>query len=129
MIVGQCNCGAVSFKITADPSEIIICRRYSGNNGVAVIIVDRSNFQWLCGEADIQTWKKKPDADWRAFFCRTCGSALPGPNDDTRMFVPAGLMTHDSVTLKVAHHIWVSSKAGWDEIGDDGEQHVDAFAG
>jgi len=29
----------------------------------------------------------------------------------------------------VAHHIWVGSKAGWDEIGDGGRRHLEAFEG
>ena len=43
------------------------------------------------------------------------------------MYVPAGLITVGDEGLKVAHHIWVDSKATWDEIGDNGEQHKQAF--
>jgi len=31
--------------------------------------------------------------------------------------------------LKVAHHIYVGSKANWEEIGDSGKQHFGAFGG
>ena len=76
-------------------------------------------FRWTGGEEHIATWKK-PDADWQFWFCRTCGSSLPGVNDPSRMFVPAGLIAEGGEDLELTHHIWVDSKAGWDEIGDAG---------
>ena len=131
MAEGRCNCGAVSFAIDAPLSDVFmchcsICRRWSGSNGVAVIIVPRQAFRWLSGEDHIASWAK-PDADWRSWFCRTCGSALPGDNDASHMFIPAGLVAHGAEGLKVAHHIWVGSKASWDEIGDDGRQHAKGY--
>jgi hypothetical protein len=45
------------------------------------------------------------------------------------MFVPAGLISEGGETLKVLHHIWVGSKAPWDEIGDAGQQHAAALGG
>ena len=131
MTTGQCNCGDVAFEISGELKDVIvchcsICRRATGSNGIAVIIVDKANFTWNRGEELISTWKK-PGADWQTWFCRRCGSSLPGENSATTMFVPAGLVTGDS--LKVAHHIWVDSKAAWDEIADAGKQHSEAFTG
>jgi hypothetical protein len=133
MATGECNCGAVAFEITADlPGVIVchcsICRRATGSNGIAVIVVANEGFRWLRGEDRITSWKK-PDADWEMWFCRTCGSPVPGMNDEARMFVPAGLIVDGGESLKVIHHIWVDSKAPWDEIGDSGKQHREAFGG
>ena len=133
MAQGNCNCGAVAFEIDKENSDIFmchcsICRRYTGANGVAVIIAKNSQFRWLKGEDQIANWRK-PDAQWQAWFCRICGSALPGKNDDAHMFVPAGLLSEGAEESRVAHHIWVGSKAGWDEIGGSGKQHMEAFKG
>ena len=133
MVTGQCNCGAVAFEVRAELSDVFIChcsicRRYTGSSGIAVVIADNQQFRWLRGEDQIATWEK-PDADWQAHFCRLCGSALPGPNDEARMFIPAGLISDGGENLRVAHHIWVGSKAVWDEIGDAGKQHDEAFEG
>lgn len=133
MVTGQCNCGAVAFEVRAELSDVFlchcsICRRYTGSSGIAVVLADTQQFRWLRGEAQIATWEK-PDADWQAHFCRLCGSALPGPNDEARMFIPAGLISEGGENLRVAHHIWVGSKAVWDEIGDSGTQHDEAFEG
>lgn len=131
MLKGQCNCGAFAFEIDAEISDIYvchcsICRRSTGSNGIAVVVTDNDVFRWTRGEDNVATWKK-PDADWQTCFCRICGSSLPGKNDETRMFVPAGLIVEGSETLRVAHHICVGSKAAWDEIGDNGRQHPDKF--
>lgn len=131
MAYGECNCGAVAFQLSGDLSGIYvcrcsICRRFTGSNGVAVVVVDNDAFRWVRGEEQVSSWEK-PNADWQAFFRRICGSSLPGPNDERRMFVPAGLISEGGEGLRVIHHVWVDSKADWDEIGDQGEQHREAL--
>ena len=51
-------------------------------------------------EDQVLTWKK-PLGNWETRFC--------------------------DESLKVVHHIWVDSKAVWDEIGDSGKQHRQAY--
>ena len=131
MVQGQCNCGSVAFEIATDLTGVYvchcsICRRATGSNGIAVVVVDNEAFSWVRGEDQVTTWKK-PDSDWQTWFCRVCGSPVPGINDDTRMFVPAGLISDGVESLQVAGHIWVDSKAAWDEIGDAGRQYPGAF--
>lgn len=128
MTVGTCNCGAVEFEIDIDLKDVYvchcsICRRWSGHSGIGVVIVPNAAFRWLSGSDEIKTWSK-PDADWQSHFCTTCGSAVPGANDPEHMFVPAGLLGAEIDTLKVKAHIFVGSKACWDEIGDEGAQHA-----
>ena len=91
-----------------------------------MLVVDKDDFRWISGEQEISTWAK-PGHDWQIWFCRVCGSQVPGHNDQTRMFVPAGLITEGDDGLKVIHHIWVDSRAGWDEIGDSGRRHSKAY--
>ncbi len=131
MAVGECSCGGVAFEIKGDLLEVFvchcsICRRSSGSNGMAVVVIDNDQFRCLRGKDLVASWKK-PDTDWQKWFCRICGAPLPGVNDETRMFVPAGLISEGGESLRVKHHIWVDSKAVWDEIGDTGERHREAF--
>lgn len=131
MATGECNCGAVAFEISADLSGVfvchcLICRRATGSNGIAVVVVDNDAFRWIRGEEHIAAWKK-PNTDWQTWFCGLCGSPVPGANDESRMFVPAGLISDGGETLRVTHHVWVDSKACWDEIGDSGRRHPEAF--
>src|SRR5262245_53761714 len=131
MARGACNCGAVEFEIDADLTGIYvchcsICRRSTGSNGIAVVVVRNDRFRWSKGEEHIAGWKK-PGTEWETWFCRNCGSRVPGKNDPTRRFVPAGTITEGGEALRVIHHIWVGSKAVWDEIGDEGKQHTEQF--
>ncbi len=131
MASGAGNCGAVAFEINTRLSGVCVCHcslchRSTGSNGIAVVVVDKAAFRWLRGEAPISTWKK-PDADWQTWFCSVCGFRLPGDNDESRMFVPAGLITEGGDDLTVVHHIGVDSKAPWDEIGDSGQQHAESI--
>lgn len=131
MAKGECNCGAVAFEIHKPIQDVIIChcsicRKATGNNGMALVLAMNEDFTWLRGQEHIQYWKK-PDADWEGWFCQICGSTLPGRNDDTKLYVPVGLITEGSENLRVAHHIFTHSRAAWDEIGDNGKQHPHAF--
>ena len=131
MAQGQCNCGAVAFEIDAPISDVYIChcsicRKYTGNNGVAVVIVRNEKFRWMRGEEQISTWIK-PVGDWQAKFCTICGSSLPVKNDESSIAIPAGSITKGGESLRVVHHIWIGSKAVWDEIGDSGKQHLESF--
>lgn len=132
MAAGECNCGAVKYRIESDLTDVIechcsICRRATGANGIAVVLVPLDRFSWVSGEDHVATWKK-PNGDWQIWFCKVCGSPVPGENDPTRIFVPAGSLTEGGESLRVAHHIWVGSKAVWDEIGDDGIQHPNGIS-
>ena len=131
MVRGECNCGAVGFEVDSDPPGIFIChcsicRRSTGSSGIAVVVVPNDQFRWTRGVEQINTWKK-PNSDWQTWFCRICGARVPGKNDPSRMFVPAGSITRGGDTLEVIHHIWVGSKAAWDQIGDAGTQHMEQF--
>jgi hypothetical protein len=133
MTRGECLCGAVRWEIDGDLSGIFvchcsICRRSTGSNGIAVVVFPKEHFRWVGGQELIATWRK-PGTHWQTWFCSVCGSPVPGENDSKRMFAPAGSITEGGEALKVVHHIWVGSKASWDEIGDTGQQHPEAFRG
>lgn len=133
MIVGECNCGAVSFEIAVTVEDVYIChcsicRRNTGGPGIAVSIVSNNDIRWLTGNSNITTWSK-PNHDWQCSFCRTCGSPLPGRNDEANYYVPVSLLNCDEDQLRVAHHIYVDSRARWEVIADSGKQHSGAFEG
>ena len=130
-MLGECNCGAVAFELSAALTDIYvchcsICRRSTGANGIAVLVTEKNHLRWLRGEDNIRTWEK-PGHDWQTWFCASCGSTLPGSNDEATVFIPAGLLNDAGDTLHVAHHIWVDSRAAWDVIGDQGRQHPQGF--
>jgi len=131
MITGECNCGVVSFEISTPVEDIFIChcsicRRSTGGTGIAVTIVQNDRFKWLTGKSSISTWSK-PHHDWQTRFCSVCGSPLPGKNSEHNLYVPVSLLSEEAENLKVAHHIFVGSKAYWEDISDQGKQHIGAY--
>jgi hypothetical protein len=91
-------------------------------------VVPNDRLRWVKGQEHVTTWKK-PDSEWQTWFCRTCGSPVPGENNAATMFAPAGCIVEGGDALRVAHHVWVGSRAVWDEIGDAGKQHPEGFRG
>jgi hypothetical protein len=131
MARGSCSCGAVQYEIDAALSDVYvchcsICRRSTGANGIAVVVVPKEQFRWIAGQEAIATWQK-PGSDWHTWFCKVCGAKVPGENDAKNMFAPAGTITEGGDAMQVAAHIWVDSKAPWDEIGGEARRHPEQF--
>ena len=90
--------GEVAFKVDDDISnEFIchcsICRKATVRNGIAVVVVDNEAFHWMRGEYQVLTWNKTI-GNWETSFCRVWGSIVPGLNDESNMYVLAGLITN-----------------------------------
>jgi len=124
---GSCFCEKVSFEIATEITEIYQChcsecRKTTGAASNAGFIISQDQLQWLSGEDNIKTFKK--ESGFRVCFCATCGSTVPNKTSvkDNMMWVPAGLLISNP-SLKVTNHIYVGSKADWDEIGGTGHQH------
>jgi len=131
VVAGECNCGAVSYEVDSDLSEVFVChcslcRKSTGSGGIAVALADRAAFRFLSGEDSIVKWTK-PNHDWHTFFCKTCGSALPGENDSTQIYIPVGTLSSGHENLQTAHHLYTNSKASWEAIGDSGKQHPEGY--
>lgn len=131
MASGECNCGVVSYSVNADLTDVFlchcsICRKSTGSGGIAVVLVEHAKFTWISGKDSIVKWSK-PNHDWHTYFCKICGSALPGENDSTQMYIPVGTLSSGHENLQVAHHLFTRSKANWEAIGDAGVQHADGY--
>jgi hypothetical protein len=125
MIRGSCLCGAVRFEIEGLHSKIgvchcSLCRKASGVSSTAVLALSATNLRWVSGQ-DAITQYERPSG-YGTSFCRVCGSPAPDPDNRRTMYrVPVGLLD-DNPPLPVGDHIYVGSKAAWDEIGDTAPQ-------
>lgn len=123
---GKCLCGEIQFEVNGGCTTIYqchcsLCRRVTGSNSNSAVLVESNSFKWLSGTDKITSFIK--ESGYRSEFCAKCGSPVPNELKNKRGYwVPVGLLDK-TMHLKVSAHLCVSSKAEWDEIGDDGLQY------
>jgi hypothetical protein len=129
MIRGSCLCGGVRFGIRrTNPIGMChcsLCRKVSGVASNATFMVGRDDLEWLAGEDLLQTYTRP--TGWRTTFCRSCGSPAPNLHPSGGAYwIPAGVLDDDP-GVRVAMHIFVGSRAPWDEIGGDAPRFEEGF--
>lgn len=127
---GHCLCGTVRFEILEASTPIGMChcskcRRVSGVASNAELMVAKEQLVWQAGEESLSHFSL-PDG-WSTAFCTTCGSPAPKLHPSGgAWWVPAGLLDQPT-GLRVAGHIFVGSKADWEEIGGTAPQYQAGF--
>lgn len=124
MYQGQCLCGAVQFMINGPIRNIVYCycsecRKAQGSASATNGIVEADNFTLLEGDAQLSCYPVSPQQG--KYFCRHCGSPIMSRNTafPDQIRVRLGTITSD-ITERPMAHIFVTSKASWDEIPNDG---------
>ncbi len=125
MIRGSCLCRTVQFEIDGKTTEIGLChcskcRKVSGVASNATLMCPSGDLTWTAGEDRL--WKYAMADGWGPWRCEVCGSPVPKLHPGGGAYwVPAGCLDADP-GVRVAGHIWVDSKAPWDEIAGDAPQ-------
>lgn len=124
---GGCLCGQVQYEIDNALGPIIfchcsICRKSTGSPFQSVTRIPSAHFRITQGQDVLKEYRYEP-AHHR-YFCGNCGSGIYARRDTAPDVVIVRLGTLDTpVDQKVAAHIFVGSKADWDNIPDDAPQH------
>ena len=113
---GSCLCGARTYEITAEVDGVWIChcslcRKVTGSNGIAIVIVPRKKFRWLTG-ADLGE-KFELRSSYSIIRCKVCGSPVPAEEDEKNVYLTAGSLD-DPLDAGIEKHIFCASKADWD---------------
>jgi hypothetical protein len=130
MAKGSCLCGDVRFEISGKTTDIGMChcskcRKVSGVASNANLIVGVDGFRWLAGGDTLKKFQR-PDG-WGVWRCARCGSPAPMLHPTGGSYwIPAGLLDEDP-GVRVAGHIYVDSKAPWDEIAGGAAKWRDGF--
>jgi hypothetical protein len=118
---GGCLCGAVRYRIGAEPSHADychcrMCQRAAGAPVVPWLTVASAAFAWTTGEPAV--YRSSQEAE--RLFCPTCGTQLvfralaePGELDVTLASLD------DPAAAPPGHHIWTASRISWFDTADD----------
>ena len=123
-IRGSCLCGAIAFEMTTEPTRVnhchcSRCRKVRGTAHATNLVTAIDGIRYVRGEDMLTKWKLPGAKRFSHWFCRECGSSLPRFDQELNAaIVPMGSFDDDP-GRKPDRHIFVDSKAPWDDITDD----------
>ncbi len=120
-LTGGCLCGAVRYRITAEPVVALychcrMCQQAHGAPAIAWLAVPYAGFAITAG---------KPIAyrsSGHAFrhFCGVCGTPLLCHEADSPRYMDVSIASLDTPeAVPPTLHIWTASKIPWFDTGDD----------
>ena len=118
---GTCLCRKVAYEVEDDFKYMgychcSVCRKFSGSALSAVGGVPKDGFRVVRGEDRLGRYEHSPSTIF--VFCTSCGSSLYSDKPQRGM-VHVRLGTLDEApTRRPGYHIFVGSKATWDELAD-----------
>ena len=127
MLKGSCLCNAIHYEIEGElgPTMMCHCSKCRKANGSAYAInaaVKTDQFRFIKGQELVSEFESSPGV-FRS-FCKQCGSPLLSRRPSQPDIVRLRIGTLDTpVDVKPLAHIFVGSKASWDEIHDDIPQY------
>ena len=125
MVRGSCLCGGVTFEIDDGLTPIQMChatrcRKATGAAASPEMLAPSAAVSWTRGRALVKEYEAPlldaPPA-YRRAFCSECGSSLAGTENGRVMSITLGTVEGDP-GIEPESHIFVGSKAGWHDIGD-----------
>ncbi len=120
MYKGSCLCGSVAFEIAGEIRDIVYChcsqcRKVQGSAFATNGNVEAEKFRFVRGQDELTGYQSTPGQT--KYFCRHCGSPIISKNRAIPHYVRVRLGTIESdITERPEAHIFVSSKANWEEI-------------
>ena len=123
MYKGSCLCGKVRFEITSEIKDIVFChcsncRKAQGSAFATNANVSKDGFRFVSGEDELTGYQSSPQRV--KYFCKHCGSPIISKNSSQPDIVRIRLGSIEGdIKEKPKAHIFVGSKANWEEINDN----------
>lgn len=122
---GGCLCGQIRYEIEGDLQDgrachCSICRKAFNGAGSYTTWIDPDSFAWTQGEDLLTAFAN--EKGFALKFCSRCGTTLCGVHDGRVVFVTLGSLD-GAPDIRIGEHIFVGSKAPWDEIGGSAPQY------
>jgi len=127
MYKGSCLCGEVRFEITGEIKNIIYChcskcRKAQGSAFATNGNLEEKYFKIINGKENLTEYES--DKGQYKYFCKKCGSPIISKNNSHPGTVRIRLGTIETeIKEKPEAHIFVLSKANWEEINDNLPQY------
>lgn len=127
MLKGSCLCNSIQYEIHGElgPAMMCHCSKCRKANGSAYAInaaVKTDELHFVKGKEMISEFESSSGV-FRT-FCKQCGSPLYSRRPSQPELLRLRIGTLDTpVDVKPIAHIFVGSKASWDEIHDDIPQY------
>ena len=125
-MIGSCLCGAIEYQLKTDIKTLIHChclrcRKETGSAFSSVARIPTESFSLIKGKEFIKIYSEH---GVHRHFCSNCASTLFTSRDALPDFysLRVGLLNDSIEPTKL--HVYVDSKANWDEILD----HYPQFA-
>lgn len=122
MLHGSCLCGAVRYEASGAVHDVhhchcSICRKSHGTGFSTFARLDAAGFRWAAGEGRRTAYRSSPALE--RTFCATCGARLTIRFDGMPEAIWVSLGSFDEDPgVRAGAHLFVASKAPWDEISD-----------
>ena len=125
MINGSCCCGAVKFRLLAEPSMIGTCHcsRCRKVGASTIAFVKKVDLKWVQGQEQVQLFEPTSPYIYGRCFCKICGSSLGEILSEEDSFPIAANALDGDLNLKNQSHEFVGEKPSWYEICDDAPQN------
>lgn len=131
MHAGSCLCGAVTYEVEGTLEPIICChcskcRKANGSAFNTAVPIKTSDLHILSGHDNLAEFESSPGV-YRV-FCQTCASPLYSRRDAQPEGLKLRIGTLDTpVEGTPSIHIFVGSRAPWDEIHGDAKQYKEGL--
>jgi hypothetical protein len=129
-IRGSCLCGGVGFAISEPPTlarfcHCSRCRKARAAAFASNLFVAESGLHFTRGASQVVSYKIPEALHFTQSFCGVCGGKVPRVDPARKLaVVPMGALDDDP-GLRPREHIYVASRAPWDEITDGLRQHAE----
>ena len=120
---GGCACGAVRYRLTADPLFVHCChcsncQRQTGSAFVVNLLIEADRVEVLAGDPQPVDVPRDDGSTQRIFRCPTCHVAVFSEYGRPEVrFVRAGTLD-DPTSVTPDAHIYTRSKVGWVALPD-----------
>ena len=127
MLEGSCLCGSIRYQIDGElgPAMLCHCQKCRKSNGAAYAVnalLEAANFTLLGSSATLKAYESS--AGVKRFFCSGCGTPLYSERDTLPGMIRLRVGSLDTdVMIEKQAHIYVASKACWDDITDSIPQY------